>query len=89
MKYTVERLTITTALEVAHMIKVSSIKCADCTFESRVAEVKENPGTFLASVVKLPQNVTVWIFHTGRLSEAKQLAEDACRSFAANYNFVN
>ena len=71
------------------MIKVSSIKCKDCTFESRVAEVKENPGTFLASVVKLPQNVTVWIFHTGRISEAKQLAEDACRSFAANYSFVN
>jgi hypothetical protein len=68
---------------------ISAIKCDGCTYESRVAEVTENPGTYLASVVKLPQNVTVWIFHTGRLSEAKQLAEDACRSFAANYNFVN
>jgi hypothetical protein len=71
------------------MIKVSSIKCSDCTYEARVAEVAENPGTYLASVAQLPQNVTVWMFHTGRLSEAKQLAEDACRSFAANYSFAN
>ena len=68
---------------------VSAIKCNGCTFEGRVAEVKENPGTFLASVVQLPKNVTVWIFHTGRVSEANRLAEDACRSFAANYGYVS
>ncbi len=68
------------------MIKVSSIKCKDCTFE---AVVEVFADYYTAKVVKLPQNTLVWTFNTGRLPEARQLAEDACRSFAANYNFVN
>ncbi len=62
------------------MIKVSSIKCKDCTFEA-VVEVFAD-YYYTAKVVKLPQNTLVWTFKTGRLSEARQLAEDSLRKLS-------
>ncbi len=64
-------------------IKVTAIKCDGCTFE---ATIDENIGGFTAKVTQVPQKVVIWSFPTGRLSEARLLAENACRSIASNFS---
>ena len=65
---------------------IVAIKCKDCTFE---ASVDKLGSSYTAKVIKLPQKTVVWSFETSRLFEARSLAEDACRSFAANYSYTS